>query len=323
MATPLWAPILDLTRQLATTTLVTMGVAVDLPQLSAEQDRALARHAVANIAAEYWRQHEYRPGVLLPPIQTVGVAWELAQDRIHILDLPPQAIKVALAAARRSARSVGNVHGRTLAEPITQFHVQVHAALATIEQLGPWALGSSLPLITLLRCLILARYSPDRDEALIAAQAADALLDALRPDLSRRMTRTVYRLTELRTRVVETHKAVIDIHDRLAPLGPNRELLTRARQAFGTTLTMQALRRWRRMNPLAIARQLVARELRCSEKALRDLLALAERLQDIDAVWTQFGTYLRTLPADQQRQLVTALPLLVPPEPEKPPATTT
>jgi len=57
-----------------------------------------------------------------------------------------------------------------------------------------------------------------------------------------------------------------------------------------------------------IARQLVARELRCSDKVLRDCLALAGRLADTNAAWTRFLAYLKTLPANQQRQLVTALP---------------
>ncbi len=317
LAKPLWTPIRDLTRHLATTTLGTMGVTVNFPPLSPEQDRALARHAVANIAAEYWRQHEYRPGVLLPMLQTVGVPWDVAQDRIHVLDLPPQAIRVALAAAAKSTRRLRNARGPGLENPIAQFHFQVAAALSTIGQLGPWALGSALPLITLLRCLVLARYSPSREEALVAAGAADALLDALRPDLSRRMTRTPYQLRELRARFIEIHQAVLDLHDGLRASGPSRALLTRAKQRFGATITMQHLRRWRGMDPLAIARQLGGRELGRSEKALRDLLALAERLEETDTAWVTFVDYVKTLPEDQQRQLLTALPVLVPPESEK------
>jgi len=72
------------------------------------------------------------------------------------------------------------------------------------------------------------------------------------------------------------------------------------------------------MDPLAIARQLVARESRRSEKALRDLLALADRLEDTDTAWMRFVDYVKTLPEDQQRQLLAALPVLVPPESEKP-----
>jgi hypothetical protein len=155
----------------------------------------------------------------------------------------------------------------------------------------------------------------------MAAEAAHALLDALRPDLSRRMTRTPSRLRELWEQFVETHKAVSGIHDRLVSSGPNHELLARARKLSGTTLTVQELRCWQRMSPVAIARQLVARKLRCSDKVLRDRLALAGRLVDTNAAWTRFLAYLKTLPADQQRQLVTALPVLVPPEPEQPPAT--
>jgi hypothetical protein len=318
LAKPLWTSIRDLTRQLAITTLGTMGVAVNLPQLSPEQDRALARHAVANIAAEYWRQHEYRPGVLLPALQTVGVPWDVAQDRIHVLDLPPQVIRAALAAAAKSTRRLRNARGRDLEDPITQFQFQVSAALSTIRQLGPWALGSALPLITLLRCLVLARYSPSREEALVAAEAADTLLEALRPDLSRRMSRTPHHLGELRKRFVEIHQAVLELHDGLRASGPTRSLLTRARQRFGAMVTMQHLRRWRSMDPLVIARQLVAQELPRSKKAVRDLLALAERLEETDTAWMTFVEYVKTLPEDQQRQLLTALPVLVPPESEKP-----
>jgi hypothetical protein len=231
----------------------------------------MARHTVANLAAEYWRHHEYRPGVLLPAIQTLGMPWEVAQDRIHVLDLPPEAIRIALAAAAKSTRPLRNARGRSLDNPATQFHFQVSAALATIRQLGPWALGSGLPLITLLRCLALAQYSPSREEALIAAEAADALLDALRPDLSRRMTRTPYHLSELRTRFVETHHIVLHMHHGLETVGPTPALLRRARQRFGAVVTMAKLRRWRHMDPLVIARQLVARDLGRSAKALRDL----------------------------------------------------
>jgi hypothetical protein len=260
--------------------------------------------------------------ILLPPIQTVGVPWEVPQDRIHVLDLPPQVIKAAVAAAKKPLK-VAKASGPNLDDPITQFHVQVHAALATIRQLGPWALGSALPLLTLLRCLILARYSPSDDEAMVAAEAADVLLDALRPNLSRRMTRTPTRLTDLKKRIGEIHKAVIAIQDGLVASGPTRELFTRARRQFGATITMDHLRRWQGMDPLPIARQLLARRLRCSDKALRDLLALADRLEEIDGDWTRFVTYVNTLPEDRQRQLVTALPLLVPMrEPEKPPTTT-
>jgi hypothetical protein len=157
----------------------------------------------------------------------------------------------------------------------------------------------------------------------MAAEAADLLLDALRPNLSRRMTRTPYRLSELQKQIVEIHKAVIAIQDGLVASGPTRELLTRARRQFRAPITMDRLRRWQGMDPLTIARQLLARKVRRSDKALRDLLALAERLEEIDGDWTRFVTYVKTLPEDRQRQLVTALPLLVPmPEPEKPPTTT-
>ena len=205
---------------------------------------------------------------------------------------------------------------------MTQFHVQVSAALATIGQLGPWALGSAFPLITLLRCLVLARYSPSREEALIAAEAADALLDALRPDLSRRMTRTSYQLGELRARFIETHHVVLHMHHGLRTSGPTRALLSRARQRFGATITLPQLRRWRGMDPLVIARQLVARAVRRSDKALRDMLALAERLEETETAWVKFVDHVKTLPEDQQRELVAALPVLVPPESEKSAPTT-
>ncbi len=321
LATPLWTSIRALTRELALTTLGTMGVTADLPALTPEHDRALARHAVGNIAVEYWRQHVYRPGVRLPAIQTVGVPWDVAEDRIHLLDLPPHAIRTALAGAAQATRPLRDPRGPRLADPGTQFQFQVSAALSTIRQLGPWALGSALPLITLLRCLVLARYSPAPDEARIAAEAADTLLDALRPDLSRRMIRTPFHLEELRARLIETHHVVLHLHHGLQVMGPTRPLLTRARQRFGATITVSQLRRWRGMDPLIIARQLVARAVRRSDKALRDLLALAERLEEIDMAWVKFLDHLRTLPADQQRALVTALPALVPPasEPTAPP----
>src|SRR5580704_15691026 len=37
-------------------------------------------------------------------IQTVGVPWDVAEDRIHVLDLPPQAIRKALAGAAQATR---------------------------------------------------------------------------------------------------------------------------------------------------------------------------------------------------------------------------
>jgi hypothetical protein len=57
--------------------------------------------------------------------------------------------------------------------------------------------------------------------------------------------------------------------------------------------------------------------VRRSDKALRDLLALAERPEEIDMAWVKFLDHLTTLPADQQRALVAALPALVPPASEQ------
>jgi hypothetical protein len=71
------------------------------------------------------------------------------------------------------------------------------------------------------------------------------------------------------------------------------------------------------MDPLVIARQPVARAVRRSDKALRDLLALAERPEEIDMAWVKFLDHLTTLPADRQRALVAALPALVPPASEQ------
>lgn len=131
------------------------------------------------------------------------------------------------------------------------------------------------------------------------------------------MIRTPFHLGELRARLIETHHVVLHLYHGLQTVGPTRPLLTRARQRFGATITVSPLRRWRGMDPLVIARQPVARAVRRSDKALRDLLALAERPEEIDMAWVKFLDHLTTLPADRQRALVAALPALVPPASEQ------
>src|SRR5260370_383903 len=72
------------------------GTAQPLPEPPREVEEAVARLIAANMVAAYWAEHPYDGPLCLPPIMTVGAPWTVWPDMVHVLDLPPELIRLAI-----------------------------------------------------------------------------------------------------------------------------------------------------------------------------------------------------------------------------------
>ena len=299
-------------RHLATTTLALLGRAEELPSLTPDEEGMAIRAGTANIVATYWAQHEYRRGMLLPPIMISGGPWDSLPDRIHVLDLSPDQIRRA--APKPAAPAQWAAAQRKLGEADT-LPLLLGAAHGMIERFGPWAIFNPVVLAALFYWLLFAQYAPTKPEAEYAADAADSLLDAFRPNLSRRLSRTPDRLTGIQQEFSELLARARQLKELQQSQHPGRALLARAREWFGARVDGRDLRRWELMTATPIAMDVLKSQRGLSARALRDLRRLADDAEEIAAAWQRFLEYLKTRSEQDQRRITGALPLLASPRP--------
>jgi len=318
---PLARPLLDLILSLIRNVATAFGHPGNIPELPDVAERALARILGANLVARYWQEHTFEPGLFLPTIVTLGAPWGAPPDTIHVLDLPVPRIQLAICAVggeeAKKALTGSSSDSRWTASDL--FQIQVATAHATSRELGPAAVFDQWFLITLFLCLMHARYNPSKKGARLAARDANDLLDALRPDLSRRMTRVPHRLSDTVTRFEDLHQKAVEVHEALSASGPSRPVLSRARDCFGGRIDTRDLTRWTRMSPHQIASEVLVAESHLSAKALRDQLRLAAKGKEIEDSWEAFQTHLLTLP-EETRNRITFFPSEPPASPPTPAA---
>src|SRR5262249_22228423 len=159
-----------------------------------------------------------------------------------ILDLAPKDVRQALSRLRSDHKRKAALSPDSSRTPAELFQLQVETALATIHQLGPLAALDRWVLITLFICLTHAKFNSSKAGARRAAKDARRLLDALRPDLSARMTRIPERLSELQTRVEDLHATANELLQALSTVGQtNPVILAKARNLFGGWVEMSDL----------------------------------------------------------------------------------
>jgi hypothetical protein len=298
-----------------------LGHTGKIPALPNASERALARVLGANLVATYWHEYEFEPGIVLPRIVTLGAPWLAPPDTIHVLDLPAAKIQFALSLLRvdeaRKPLTVALSGSRWTAPDL--FQMQVTTALATGRELGPATVFDPWFLVTLFLSLMHARYNPSKEGARVAARDANHLLDTLRPDLSRRMTRVPHQLSDTLTRFEDLHQKALEICNALAASGPTRPLLSRARDSFGGRIDTRDLTRWKRMSPHAIASEILAAETHLRPKVVRDQLRLAAKAKEIEESWDAFQAHLLTL-SEEMRNRIAFFPAEPPATPPTPAA---
>jgi hypothetical protein len=282
-------------------------------------ERTLARMIGANLVVTYFDEHEYKAGVFLPRIATIGAPWDAPPDAIHVLDLSVNRIEEALSLARADtpAEGVPATPSASSWTPSELFQIQVESALAAIRQLGPAAVFDRWILLTLFICLTHARYSASDEEAKHGAFDANRLLDTFRPDLSQRMKRVPERLSDLQKRFQDLHDGAVELRNTLGAIGPTGPVLSRARDRFGGRVDRRDLTRWQRMTPDAVALEILALECKLTPKALLDKLRLAKQAKSIEEAWKDFQIHLATLP-DETRHRILLFPSEPIPEPQAP-----
>ena len=201
------------------------GFTGTVPNLPTPAEDPVARITAASIVSGYWEAHEHRSRQLLPSIQIIGIPWETPPNVVHVLDLDPELIRLAVA----KSPEFKDLH-RVLDTPALAFDRLFGAAQNLIRRLGPLALFSQLVQFTLFAFLTGAHHAPSKQQAERAADAADALLAEFLPDLSRQMTRTPDRLARLRQAFQQTYDRVTQIRQELDTEGVTAGLLARARR---------------------------------------------------------------------------------------------
>jgi len=299
-------------RLLTESALRRIGRPGPLPDLPAEAEDIAARGGAASIVATYWAEHEYRPGVFLPPVMSHGLPWDTFPDAIHVLDLDAGHIRTSL----KHVPELKQLDAVTLERISKQPHDALFllgAALRMVRARGPLAAFDGLVQVTLFIWLWSAHYAPTRKAAEFAADCAAELLDAFKPDLSRHMTRTPERLDELQRVFTETVEKVKRINHELRSEGLTKRVLALARNQIGPRIGRHDISRWQRMDTRTVATESLARERRISVKSLKEQLRLAEKAQAIDEAWDEFLVHLRTRPMAEQQRIQTALPPLFSP----------
>jgi len=299
-------------RQLATRALAMLGRTEEFRKLTCDEEDQLIRGGVADMIATYWAQHEYRRGRLLPPIMISGGPWDILPDRIHILDLSPDQIRQA--APKRTVFAQWSAAQRKLRQ-IDTLPLLLGAAHGIIERFGPWAVFNPVVLTALFYSLLVGQYAPTRPGADDATAAADSLLDAFRPNLSRRLSRTPDQLTGIQQDFSELLTRARQLKELQQAQHRRRALLAKARDWFGARVDDRDLRRWEPMTATAIAMEVLKSQRGRSAKALRDLRRLAERADDIATAWQRFLEHLKTRPKEDQRRIMGALSPLASPRP--------
>src|SRR5262249_10112762 len=133
-----------------------------------------------------------------------------------------------------------------------RLHLLLGAAHDSIVTLGPWAVFDRVVLTALFYWLLFPQYAPGKSKADYAARAADALLDALRPDRSRHMSRTPEQLTSVPQAFEEWLPRAQELAQLLHTGQSPRAALAKARDWFGARVDSRDLARWKTMTPLMI-----------------------------------------------------------------------
>ncbi len=289
------------------------GLTGPIPNLPAYAEDHVARITAASIVSTYWDAHPYRPRCFLPSVQIIGVPWETLPNGVHVLDLDPALVRIALTKSPELKDL-----DRVSETPTLALYRLFGATQNLIRRLGPLALFNQLVQLTLFLFLATARQAPTKDAAERAADAADALLLEFLPDLSRQMTRTPERLTQMRQAFQQTHDHAIEIRKALEMTGVTSGILARARLLLGRRVNQSDLMRWQRMTVHAVAVDAFTMRHRLSVKAVRDQLRLGEKADEIGRTWAEFVTFLGGRPESEQQRILTALSPPAPPAP--PPA---
>src|SRR5215467_9118197 len=296
-------------QQLAAITLGMLGSTEAPPALTPEQEGLVIRAGAAHMVATSWARREYRRGMVLPPIMIRGVPWDTLPTHIHVLDLSPEQIRQATPEPSEVAQYAKALQHIGEGEAMAFLH---GAARSVIEQLGPWAVFDPVVLTPLFYWLVYAQHSPSKEEARRAAVAADSLLDALRPDLSRHVSRTSEELTRSSDEALGRARQLRELLHGPLPLPAIR---AKARDWFGARVDDRDLRRWKSMTDADIAADLLRSETGLSKKAVRDLRRLAGQAEAVSTAWQEFGEHLKTRPEPDQRRVLGALPPLISPRP--------
>jgi hypothetical protein len=278
------------------------GTAQPLPEAPREVDEAVARLIAANMVAAYWTEHPYDGSQCLPPIMTVGTPWTVWPDMVHVLDLPPELICLAierggnLNALDRDARALQ-------LSPAGLF--TLHATAVSLVRLFKSG-AVLLPMFqqALYEVLVVAHYAPQKHDAEDAARMASSVFAELMPDLSRHMTRRPDQLSQLAQRFQDTLQKATNLQVALTADGATPRVVALARRLLGLRVDRRDLQRWTVHDAQHIARDVLARQLKKSRKTLQDQLRLAEQAHDIQESWNEFMTYFATLSEPQRRRAI-------------------
>ncbi len=287
------------------------GLTGAIPQVPEHAEGPIVRIGAAGIVSDYWDAHPYQAGLFLPPILIIGPPWETPPNMVHILDLDPKLVRIAVTKSRELEQL-----DRVAETPSLALQRLFGAALGLIRRLGPPAVFTPLVQLALFVFLTGAHQAPSKVHAERAADAAGALLREFLPDLSRQLTRTPDRLAEMREAFQQTYAQATRIREEFDTAGVTPRLLARARGLLGRRTRPGELARWLRMTAHAMAVEAFAVRHHLSAKAVRDQLRLAEKAADIGGAWGEFVKFLAARPnAEQQRILATLLPPALPPTP--------
>jgi hypothetical protein len=129
-----------------------------------------------------------------------GVPWDPLPDHVHVFDLTPGQIRQSApntAAIRQWRRAQRELSEEDI---LPLLHGASHAI---IRRFGPRAVFNPVVQAALFYWLTFAQYASTKTEAEYAAFGADALLDAFRANLSRRVERTPTRLASIQKTFAE------------------------------------------------------------------------------------------------------------------------
>jgi len=278
------------------------GTAQPLPDAPREVDDAVARLIAANMVAAYWAEHPYDGARCLPSIMTVGTPWAVWPNMVHVLDLSPELIRLAI--ERGGSLDALDRDASTLHQAQPGL-VTLHAtAVSLVRLLKSGAVLVPLFQQALYAVLVVAHYAPQKQDAEEAARMATSLFAELVPDLSRHMTRGPDQLAQLQQMFQDTVEQATRLQAALTAEGATPRVVALARQRFGLRVDRRALQRWAQQDARSIARHILGDRLKKSRKTLQDQLRLAEQAQDIQESWNEFLTYFATLPDLQRRRAI-------------------
>ncbi len=304
------APNLAALRPLHQLLSASIGVA-----LTPEFETWYGRRNAFTVIAGYYLDHPYRKRHFLPRIVVGGVPWEdLPPDSIHVLDLTREQLVEAWHGSGVAKELSRPAQGSALSQPLPTigalpqpFHVQV--AIGTIRLEGPWAWLSPVVWGVAHHLAWHVEYGSTREQRREAAAALHAVLYALSPVLTRPFAPGVEKTA---ARFKEIHQRVVPLWEKIKAQGPTPELLAQA-HALDKRITRPRLAQWPRRRTHTIARELTAKQLRCSPRTVRGHLDddfIAGRIHE---VWTDFAKWFASAPPDHPLRTLLLPPSSLPP----------